>query len=117
MIEPELITIIEGPTPDFRPNPKWLQSIYEGPDDQDVAICELRTGTGQDILERCQQAWHEGRPVKLDYPDSMRMRQQVDVVAMRLQEVPEGELLRLWVALPMEVEEELDEGDDEFGYF
>ena len=121
MDEPELITILEGPTPEFRPTPyQWLQSIYEGPDDQTVAMCELRTANGDNILERCQNAWHEGRPVRLDYPDHLRLRQQIDVVAMRLQQLEEGPLLQLWVSLPIEFEEEeeeLDEGDDEFGYF
>ena len=39
-MEPELITIVEGPTPDFMPNPQgWVQSIYEGPQETDVALC------------------------------------------------------------------------------
>jgi hypothetical protein len=121
--EPEFINIIEGPTPEFMPSPYWLQTVYEGPFDQEVAICELRTATGEDIMERCQQAWREGRPVKLDFPDEMRMRQQLDVVAMRLGEVDEGQLLRLWVSFPVEYddeeeEEEMDEGDeDDNGFF
>jgi hypothetical protein len=115
MIEPELITIVEGPTPEFRPSPQlWFQSIYEGPIDTDVATCELRTMNGRDIMERCKQAWKERRPVKLDFPDYMRMRQQIDVVAMRLQEVDEGTMLLLWVRHPVEDEaEEEEEGMDE----
>lgn len=115
-LEPELITIIEGPTPDFQPSPqRWLQSIYEGPDDKETAVCQLRTANGEDIMERCQRAWRENRPVRLDYPDDLRMRQQADVVAMRLQQVEEGQLLLLWVSLPVvyeDEEEEFDEGDD-----
>ena len=80
-MEPELITIIEGPTPDFMPNPQgWVQSIYEGPMITDVALCQLRTGNGSDIVERCERAWREGRLVRLDYPDDLRLRQQVDVI-------------------------------------
>jgi hypothetical protein len=111
--EPELISIIEGPTPEFQPTPqRWLQSIHEGPDDKAVAMCRLRTMSGEDIMERCYQAWDEGRPVKLDYPDEMRMRHQADVVAMRLTEVDEGKMLLLWVSLDYEVEfEEVDEDD------
>ncbi|MCB9418476.1 MAG: hypothetical protein H6667_01615 [Ardenticatenaceae bacterium] len=116
--EPELITIIEGPTPEFQPTPqRWLQSIYEGPDDQAVAFCQLRTGNGSDIIARCQNAWRENRPVKLDFPDEIRMRQQVDVVAMRLDEIDEGQVLHLWVALPYELVgvEDFDNGDfDDF---
>ena len=118
MIEPELIEIIEGPTPEFHISPQdWLQSILESPLIHEVALCQLRTATGADILERCQRAWKEGRPVRLDYPNEFRLRQQVDVVALRLSKVEEGELLSLWVALPFEPDEEemgLDDEDDDF---
>lgn len=117
MKEAELITIIEGPTPDFQPSPQsWLQSIYEGPDDKVIAVCQLRTMNGEGIQERSQRAWGEGRPVRLDYPDEMRMRRQVDVVALRLQEIDAGPLLQIWVSLPIDMveeEEEFDEGDDD----
>lgn len=118
-MEPELITIIEGPTPDFTPNPQgWVQSVYEGPELIDVALCQLRTGNGDDIIERCQRAWGEGRPVKLDYPDNLRLRKQVDVVALRLTETEEGQLLLMWVSLPWDEEDEdgltdLDDSGDE----
>jgi len=123
--EPELISIIEGPTPEFQPTPqRWLQSIHEGPDDRAVAMCRLRTMSGEDIMERCYRAWDEGRGVKLDYPDELRMRQQADVVAMRLTEVDEGKMLLLWVSLDYEIEyEEVDdddfdgEEDDGFDFF
>lgn len=116
--EPELISIIEGPSPEFQPTPqRWLQSIYEGPDDQAVAFCQLRTAKGPDILARCQNAWREHRPVKLDFPDEIRMRQQVDVVAMRLDEVDEGQVLLLWVALPYELVGVEDLSDDDFDDF
>ena len=86
-----------------------------------MAMCQLRTGNGPDILARCQNAWREGRPVKLDFPDELRMRQQVDVVAVRLQELEEGEVLLVWVSLPLIDDDELeeideDEDDDDF-YF
>ncbi|MCP4428160.1 MAG: hypothetical protein GY803_27040 [Chloroflexi bacterium] len=113
--EPELISIIEGPTPEFHPTlQRWLQSIHESPMDQGIAQCQLRTATGSDILERCQNAWRENRPVKLEFPDEMRMSQLVDVVAMRLTEVEEGQMLHLWVALPFEMIFVVDDDDDEF---
>ena len=115
--EPELITIIEGPTPEFQPTPqRWLQSIHEGPDDRHTALCQLRTISGEDIMERCQDAWHEGRLVKLDFPDQLRMRKQVDVVAMRLDEKEEGMVLLLWVSLPFESEEEEAFVEDDDGH-
>ncbi|MFQ5420236.1 MAG: hypothetical protein ACE5EY_07725, partial [Anaerolineae bacterium] len=64
------------------------------------------------IMERCLRAWKENRLVKLDFPDQMRLRQQVDVVAMRLQEMEEGPLLMLWVSLPVTYDVE-DEDDDD----
>jgi hypothetical protein len=112
-IEPELITIIEGPTPEFRPTPvDWVQSVLEGPIDRLVAVCQLRTGNGEDIMDRCRNAWKDGRPVRLDFPDEMRMRQQVDVVSLRLEQLDEGEALMLWVALPLDDIEEMEEMDD-----
>ena len=115
--EPELISIIEGPTPEFRPSPqRWLQSIHESPVDNGIAMCQLRTANGPDILERCQTAWQENRQVKLDFPDELRLRQQVDVVAMRLSELDEGQVLNLWVTLPFEMifvtEEDEADGDE-----
>lgn len=112
-MEPELITIIEGPTPDFMPHPHgWVQSIYEGPEEIDIALCQLRTGNGQDIVDRCHRAWDEGRPVRLDYPDDLRLRQQLDVVALRLTHVDEGDLLLLWLSVPSD-EIALDDEDDD----
>ncbi len=113
MIEPELIEIIEGPTPEFRTTAQtWLQSLYEGPEVAEVAMCQLRTASGDDIKARCEDAWAEGRPVRLDYPNEWGIRQQLDVVAMRLSETEEGELLTLWVSIPFEL---LEEGDGD-GY-
>ncbi len=115
--EPELISIIEGPTPEFQPTSQsWLQSIHEGVDDKAVAMCQLRIARNSDIMERCQNAWRENRPVKLDFPDEIRMRQQVDVIAMRQQEVDEGKKLLLWVSLPYEIIT-FDDDEDDFDDF
>ncbi len=74
-------------------------------------------------LERCQNAWREHRLVKLDFPDELRMRQQVDVIAMRLDETDEGQMLLLCVSLPFEAifvpqDDEFDDDDfeDDDGY-
>ena len=115
--EPELITIVEGPTPEFSPSSYlWFQSVYDGPEDADVLLCELRTLNGESIVERCRAAWQEGRSVKLDFPDYMRMRKQLAVVAMRLQDMEEGPLLMLWVRQLVDenLEEEHDDGEDDF---
>ncbi len=118
-IEPELITIIEGPTPEFRMTPhEWAQSIQEGPENHITATCQLRTGNGPDIVDRCRLAWTEQRPVKLDFPDEMRIRRQINVTALRLGEVEEGPLLHLWVSLPMDYvkldDEDFDDDDFDF---
>ncbi len=108
--EPELITIVEGPTPEFYTTPQlWLRAIHEGPDARSIATCQLRTLKGEGIVERCLRAWQEKRPVRLDFPDEIRARQQLPVVAMRLQKLEEGPLLLLWVSMPDEEEEEEDE--------
>jgi hypothetical protein len=113
VIEPELIEIIEGPPPEFQPTiQNWLQSLYEGPEVSEVAMCQLRTATGQDIQDRCVAAWQEKRPVLLDFPDQWGMRQQLDVVALRLSEVEEGQVLTIWVAVPGMLLEEDDDGGD-----
>jgi len=112
-IEPELITIIEGPAPEFRPSPYlWMQSILEGPEDTEIVMCELRTYNGQDIVSRCQKAWREGRPVRLDYPDFLSLRKQIEVVAMRLQDIEEGPTIVLWLRQPYGQEEEESWGSE-----
>ncbi len=114
MSEPEYITILEGPTPEFRLAPDlWNISIYEGPLPSDIAACELRTRNGEDIRQRCFNAWREGRRVQLDFPDEMRMRQYVDVVAMRLIEGEAGAVLRLWLHQPAQDEEGVADDDND----
>ena len=99
--EPELITIVEGPPPEFQPVPDlWPLSIYEDPQPSLVAVCQMRTFSGPKMMDRCQRAWDEDRPVKLDFPDRAGARQQANIVAVRWSEVEEGHLLHLWVQIP-----------------
>lgn len=122
MEEPEKITIVEGPTPDFRPNTQaWSHGIYQGYNEGQVVWCELRTINGEGIRDRCVDAWQEGRKVQLDYPDDMRLRQSLDVVAMRLKEHDEGTVLQLWLYQTVSEEEGvfdeergLDDDEDDF---
>ncbi len=117
--EPEFITILEGPTPDFIPDLQlWNWGLYQGTEESEVALVELRTGNGEDIRQRCRAAWDEGRPVQLDYPDELRMRRQANVVALKLKEVHEGTILKLWVSLPVRESEsvfnrDIDDDDDD----
>lgn len=97
----ELISVVEGPTPEFRQATEaWAYSVYETGRPGPVAYCQMRTLSGPRLVERCQNAWSQDRPVKLDFPDRLRLRQRADIVAARWSEQEEGHLLHLWVRLP-----------------
>ena len=116
--EPEYITIVEGPTPEFQETPEMgIFSVLEGPTDCMTVFTELRTLNGEDIVARCQKAWREGRPVKLDFPDEMRLRQEVEVLGLRLKQVDQYTVLQVWVRHPLEfIEIESDEELDDFDF-
>lgn len=106
-IEPEFITIVEGPEPEFTDhNDIWALSLFEGAGYIGLESCRLRTFSGPSMLERCRKAWAEGRPVLLDYPNRMGLRRQVEIAAARFQTVDEGDLLHLWVRSPEAEEDE-----------
>ncbi len=109
-VEPELITIVEGPTPQFTTTPDlWPLSIREDPQPFMAVLCQMRTFDGPKMVERCRRAWSEDRMVKLDFPDESGLRQQVAVIAVRWTEVEEGHLLHLWVQLPQHAEEDSED--------
>ena len=119
LTEPELITIVEGPPPDFQVAREWWpMSLWEGSAPQAVAMTQMRTFDGASMIERCLRAWNESRPVMLDFPQLDGLRRQAQVLAARTASVDEGDVLNLWVALPVdEVAEEVeafevDEDDD-----
>jgi len=104
-VEPEFITIVEGAEPDFLPhNQDWALSVLEGSNFIDLERCRLRTFNGQALVTRCQNAWAEGRPVLLDYPNRMGLRRKVQIIAARADQADEGPLLHLWVRAPDESE-------------
>jgi hypothetical protein len=106
-IEPETITLVEGPPPEFKQVPDvWPLSILEQPQLFSPAYVQMRTFNGPKMLERCQRAWREDRPVQLDFPDGTGLRKQISVAAVRWTEVEEGHVLHLWVQLPIERAEE-----------
>ena len=107
----EVITIIEGPTPEFQQaSETWALSLHEDVHTSMVAYCQMRTLSGPHMLERCQNAWAEDRAVKLDFPDKMGVRQQADIVAARWTEADEGHLLHLWLRVP------LQHGENDLGF-
>jgi hypothetical protein len=118
IIDPELITIVEGPPPEFQlARELWPFSLWEGKVPQAVGYVQMRTFNGPAMLDRCMRAWDQSRPVMLDFPQLDGLRRQVEVLAARATTVDEGDVLNLWVALPAdevaETEEDLDVGDDE----
>lgn len=108
-IEPEFITIVEGPEPEFAShNDVWAISVLESAKHIDVEQCKLRTFDGTNLVERCRNAWTDNRPVLLDYPNRLGLRRQVEVVAARAAQVDQGDLLYLWVRSPKEESEAAD---------
>ena len=98
--EAEKITIIEGPTPQFeQPHEAWPQAIVEGPALRQVAMTRLRTFNGPALVERCWRAWDKGEPIHLEYRDEEGLTQKAKIVAARCSELPEGQVLFLYVRL------------------
>ncbi len=98
--KPAYITIVEGPPPEFRAvSEEWLWSAAEGRQPGQVALCEMRTFNGPKLVERCHNAWREGRPARLDFPAEGGIRKELDIIAARWEAVPEGHKLYLWVTM------------------
>jgi hypothetical protein len=98
--EAEKITIIEGPTPTFEAAPEtWLPALAEGPRLPRTALTRLRTFNGPSMVERCWKAFHDGRPVKLEYRGEDGATEYADILAARYVEVDEGHVLLLYVRL------------------
>ncbi len=116
-LEPETITIIEGPPPEFMlAQDMWSTSIWEGQLPRTMGVCQMRTFNAGGLMERCTRAWQEGRTVQLDFPQMDGLRQQVEVLAAKPGHVEEGDLIYLWVAVPREAavyNEDLDLGSSD----
>jgi hypothetical protein len=96
--KPAYITIVEGPPPEFRNvSEEWTVSLLDGVRNNDVALCEMRTFDGPKLVKRCQDAWRQGRPARLDFPTGDGLRQELDILAVRWEKVEEGHKLYLWV--------------------
>lgn len=112
--DPELITIIEGPPPEFkRADEVWLYSLVESWIPFSVSLCQVRSFNGEKLLERCQRAWQSGRATRLDFPTMSGLRRQLEIVAARFEKLPEGDLLNLWVRhQPSDLEDVAPRGDE-----
>lgn len=96
---PAYITIVEGPPPEFRDvDNEWTMGVLEGTEGDGIALCEMRAFNGAELVKRCQEAWGEGRPARLDFPTGDDgERGELDILAARWEEVEEGHKLYLWV--------------------
>ena len=96
--EPAYITIVEGPPPDFRDVAnEWTYGVLEGLESSDVALVEMRTFDGPKLVKRCENAWREGRPARLDFPTGEGARGELDILAVRWENIDEGHKLYLWL--------------------
>jgi hypothetical protein len=111
----EQITIIEGPPPVFEHvNDGWAIGLNEGPNFSVPALTRLRTFNGLQLLERCNRAWRNQRPIRLHYRNDVGLEQTAPILAARNVETPDGHVLLLWVYLDGDhVEYELDSDDDD----
>ncbi len=101
-VEPELITIVEGPTPEFHMvlDP-WAMSILEGDGAFLPAACQVRSFNGQKLLDRCPRAWTTNRSILLDYKQMDGLRRKVEIVSARLDKIEGVDVLNLWVRQPV----------------
>ena len=97
-LEPELITIVEGPTPNFQLDAApWALSVLEGQAGYVIAHCQVRSLKGDVLMERCERAWREQRGIRLDFRQLDGLRRQVSIVAAKLEKVEGTDVLHLWV--------------------
>ena len=100
--ESELITIIEGPTPEFHiSTDPWTFSVLEGKGAYVTAACQVRSFNGQKLMERCERAWRTNRPIRLDFRQMDGLRRQVDIIGARLDKVDGVDVLNLWIRQPV----------------
>lgn len=101
-IEPELITIVEGPTPDFHMvGDVWALSVLEGDGAFIPAACQVRSFNGEKLMERCLRAWSTQRSILLDYRQIDGLRRKVEILGARLDKVEGVDVLNLWVRQPL----------------
>ncbi len=98
---PAYITIVEGPPPEFQDvQNEWAWGVLEGADEGEIALCEMRAFNGPALVKRCQDAWREGRPARLDFPTGEGgERGELDIVAIRWEAVDEGHKVYVWVKI------------------
>lgn len=99
-LEPEKITIIEGPPPTFEPAlDHWVIGQTEGPGLAYTVRCVLRAANGPALVERCRNAWEDGRDVVLEYRTYDGLNEEALILVARHEETDEGDVLQLWLRL------------------
>lgn len=119
-LQPSYITIVEGPPPNFESvSTRWSNSVLEGSSFNETVLVEMRTFDGAKLVQRCQDAWVEHRPARLNFPLGDGKRGELDIVAAQWEKVEEGDKLHLWVRMEGEFEMGIDPDDfvdpDDFG--
>ena len=103
--EPALISIIDGPPPQFYfTEDVMAQELYDTTRPYEVARVEMRTISGPKMLARCRNAWDVRRPVMLEFKDMDGLKQRLEICGARYEELTEGTLLQLWVRMPVELQ-------------
>lgn len=114
------ITIIEGPPPTFElVDDGWATGVLEGPSLYNVAMTQLRTFNGGQLVERCYKAWRRQESIQLEYRSEDGDNKEANIVAARTTETEDGQVLMLWVTLPDEeielaigYDDEIDDNDE-----
>ncbi len=112
--EPESITIIEGPPPEFKDAEQvWTLSLVEALTPYEVSLTQVRSFKGQALMDRCHNAWKSHRSIYLDFPTYSGLRRRFEIIAAKYDQLPEGDLLNLWVRhRPDEIEDVAPRGDE-----
>ena len=117
----EKITIIEGPTPEFREvNGLWIQGVAESPGQYDTYYTELRAFDGYSLVDRCTDAWQKNESIVLEYRTETGLIDEITIIAAHPEETEDGDMIQLWVRQAredVEFEIKFDDGDDEEDYF
>jgi len=117
----EKITIIEGPTPEFREvNALWIHGVAESPGQYDTYYTELRAFDGVSLVDRCSATWERNESIVLEYRTETGLTDEITIIAAHFEDTGEGDLLQLWVRQPredIEFELKFDDGDDEEDFF
>lgn len=114
----EKITIIEGPPPTFEiVDDGWTLGLNEGPTLYEMAMTQVRTFNGPELVERCYRAWNNKETIYLHYRDDLGLEEKAPIMAARSIETSDGQVLLLWIRkkpedIDVEIDFDYDDDDD-----